>query len=296
MSLRITPIASELGAEVAGVDLREPLTDGALQELQQALLDHLVLFFHDQPLEPGQQRALAERFGPLDVHAFGRHLPDDPAVGLLDQTEPARDGANRWHTDSTFMPMPPRAALLYAVQLPAVGSDTCWASMYAAYDALSTPLQQMLDGLTATHDITGPLVRAIAGGHSVGSLADTQAAWPPRSHPVVCRHPETGRKFLYVNSNFTTRIDGLSEAESDALLHFLIEHVRSPDFQIRFRWRPGSVAFWDNRCTQHFAVADYRERRIMHRVTLAGDWAPSLELPESPDASNAGSHAQADLH
>jgi taurine dioxygenase len=134
----------------------------------------------------------------------------------------------------------------------------------------------MLEGLTATHDITGPLRRAIEGGHSIGDLDAVRADWPTRSHPVVCRHPETGRRFLYVNSNFTTRINELGDAESDALLHFLFEWVRTPELQVRFRWAEESIAFWDNRCTQHYAVADYHERRIMHRVTVAGDWAPSI--------------------
>jgi taurine dioxygenase len=274
MTLCVRTLTSELGAEVSGIDLRKPLDEMQVASLEQALLDHLVLFFRDQPLEPERQLALAERFGRLDIHAFGRHLPDMPALGLLDQTEPERDGANRWHTDSTFMEQPPKAAILRAVQLPGIGSDTCWASMYAAYEALSPPLQRMLGGLSATHDITGPLVRAIAGGHSIGDLRETQAAWPPRSHPVVCHHPDTGRKLLFINSNFTTRIEGLGESESEALLRFLFEHVRSPEFQVRFRWEPDSIAFWDNRCTQHYAVADYRDRRIMHRVTIAGDWAP----------------------
>ncbi len=274
MTLRVRALTSEIGAEVSGVDLREPLDQAQHAALEQALLDHLVLFFRDQPLEPEQHLAFAQRFGALDVHAFGRHLPELPALGLLDQTEPERDGANRWHTDSTFMDRPPKAAMLRAVQLPDIGSDTCWASMYAAYEALSPPLQRMLEGLTATHDLTGPLVRAIAGGHSISGLQEAQAAWPPRSHPVVCRHPDTGRRLLFVNSNFTTGIDGLAEAESEALLHFLFDHVRSPEFQVRFRWERDSVAFWDNRCTQHYALADYRERRIMHRVTIAGDWAP----------------------
>jgi taurine dioxygenase len=275
VSLELTPLTRELGAEVRGVDLTIPLDAASLAAIRRALLDHLVLFFRDQRLQPEQQLALAEQFGGLDVHAFGRHLPDMPAVGLLDQIEPERDGANRWHTDSTFMERPPLGAILHAVQLPARGSDTCWASMYAAYDALSPSLQSFLEGLTATHDITGPLVRAAAGGHSVGSVDEIHAAWPPRSHPVVCRHPETGRKLLYVNSNFTTRLNELSEDESEALLDLLFDWVRAPEFQVRFRWETDSVAFWDNRCTQHYAVADYRERRIMHRVTISGSWAPA---------------------
>jgi taurine dioxygenase len=275
VDLSIEKLTPTIGAEVAGIDLGEPLCDEGLSSIRKLLLDHHVLFFRDQSLEPEQQVALAKRFGSIDIHPFGRPLPNMPEVGLLDQTEPEGDGANRWHVDQTFMERPPMAAVLRAVKLPALGSDTCWASMIAAYDRLSPMLQRTLDGLTAIHDVTGPLLRALDGGHSIMSLEEVQAAWPTVSHPVVCRHPETGRKFLYVNSNFTTRINELAEAESDALLHFLFEWVRIPELQVRFRWQAGSVAFWDNRCTQHYAVADYHERRIMHRVSIAGQWAPS---------------------
>jgi taurine dioxygenase len=275
MEISVVKLTANIGAEIAGIDLREPLSDEGLAALRKLLLEHHALFFRDQPLEPEHQLALARRFGPIDVHAFGRHLPDAPEVGLLDQSEPERDGANRFHTDSTFMERPPLGAVLCAVKLPAVGSDTCWVSTIAAYDRLSPMLQRTLDGLTATHDISGPLIRAIEGGHSVGNLDDVRAAWPTVTHPVVCRHPETGRKFLYVNSNFTTRINDLTEAESDALLHFLFEWVRIPELQVRLRWEVGTVAIWDNQCTQHYAVADYRERRVMHRVTIAGNWVPS---------------------
>jgi taurine dioxygenase len=275
VELAIRPLTETIGAEVSGLDLRTPLGAKELDRVRELLLEYHVLFFRDQPLTPDEQVALARRFGSIDVHAFGRHLPDLPEVGLLDQVEPERDGANRWHTDSTFMERPPLLAVLQAVKLPRVGSDTCWASMVAAYDRLAPSLQRMLDGLTATHDVTGPLLRAIEGGHSIGNLDDVRAAWPTLSHPVVCRHPETGRKMLYVNSNFTTRINELTEPESEALLGFLFEWVKTPELQVRFRWSEGAVAIWDNRCTQHYAVADYHERRIMHRVTVAGDWAPS---------------------
>ena len=275
VDLSVEKLTATIGAEVAGIDLSEPLSDEGLVAIRKLLLDHSALFFRDQPLEPEQQIALAKRFGAIDVHAFGRHLPNMPEVGLIDQIEPERDGANRWHTDSTFMERPPLAAVLCAVKLPTVGSDTCWTSMIAAYDRLSPIFQHALAGLTATHDISGPLIRAIDGGHSIGDLHEIRAAWPTVSHPVICRHPETGRKFLYVNSNFTTRINELTEAESEALLRFLFEWVRIPELQVRLRWEEGTVAIWDNRCTQHYAVADYCERRIMHRVTIAGDWAPS---------------------
>ena len=275
MNLSIEKLTPTIGAEVTGIDLREPLSDEGLAAIRKLLLDHHALFFRDQPLTPEQQIALARHFGEIDIHAFGRHLPDLPEVGLIEQDEPERDGANRWHTDSTFMEKPPFGAVLQAVRLPSVGSDTCWASMIAAYEKLAPPMRKALDGLTATHDVSGPLIRAIEGGHSLGSLDEVRAAWPLVTHPVVCRHPETGRKFLYVNSNFTTRINELTDAESEALLHFLFDWVRIPELQLRFRWTEGTIAFWDNRCTQHYAVADYHDLRTMHRVTIAGDWAPS---------------------
>jgi len=278
MSIAVDPLSTHIGAQVAGIDLLE-LDDDGVGTIRRLLVEHHVVFFRDQSVGPAELVALAKRFGSIEVHAFGRHLPGLPQVGLLDQVDPEQDGANRWHTDSTFMERPPFGAILHAVQLPAAGGDTTWVSTIAAYERLSPSLQRMIDKLTATHDITGPLVRAVAGGHSVGSVEEISRRWPPISHPVVCRHPESGRKFLYVNSNFTTRINELGEAESSALLSFLFEHVKTPECQVRFRWAQGSVALWDNRCTQHYAAADYHERRIMHRVTIAGTWAPGSAGP-----------------
>jgi taurine dioxygenase len=275
MGLAVERLTSAIGGLASGIDLRKPLSQAEFAELERALVEHHVLFFRRQPLAPEEQVALARRFGAIDIHPFGRHLEEHPEVGLLDQTEPKRDGANRWHTDSTFMRMPPKLAILHAVQLPACGGDTSWASMIAAFELLSPAMKRCLEGLEAAHDITGPLRRAIAGGHSVGDLESVRAAWPDELHPVVCRHPVTGKKLLYVNSNFTSHLCGMSEAESDALLAFLFDWVRSPEIQVRFRWEQDSVAIWDNRCTQHYATADYSERRIMHRVTIAGDWIPS---------------------
>jgi taurine dioxygenase len=275
VGLEVARLTRPIGGLVSGIDLRKPLSESEFDALYRALLEHHVLFFRKQPLAPEEQVALARRFGAIDIHPFGRHLETHPEVGLLDQTEPRRDGANRWHTDSTFMRRPPKLAILHAVQLPACGGDTSWASMIEAFELLSPALKRCLEGLDAAHDITGPLRRAISGGHSVGDLESVRAKWPDEFHPVVCRHPDTGRKFLYVNSNFTTWLRGMSDAESDALLAFLFDWIRSPEIQVRFRWEQDSVAIWDNRCTQHYATADYSERRIMHRVSVAGDWIPS---------------------
>lgn len=275
MGFEVKRLTSAIGGLVSGIDLRKPLSESELDMLYRALLEFHVLFFRKQAITPDDQIALAKRFGPIDIHPFGRHMETHPEVGLLDQTQPKRDGANRWHTDSTFMRKPPKLAILHAVKLPACGGDTSWSSMIRAWELLSPAFQRCLEGLEAAHDITGPLRRAIAGGHSVGDLEGVRAAWPDEIHPVVCRHPDTGKKFLYVNSNFTSYFRGMSDAESQALLAFLFDWVRSPELQVRFQWEEDSVAIWDNRCTQHYATADYGERRIMHRVSVAGDWIPS---------------------
>ena len=268
-------LSLHLGAELKGIDLAAALDADDVRALREQLLEHHVLFFRDQQVDAEALKTLARHFGSIDVHPFGRHIEGDPEVGLLDQTNPEQDGANNWHTDSTFMPQPPFGSVLASVKLPDIGGDTSWASNIAAYDRLSPQIQKMLGKLSATHDVSGPLLRAIAGGHSIGSIDDVRAKWPPVSHPVICRHPETGRRMLFVNSNFTTQINELPEAESAALLKFLFEHIRTPELQIRFRWQEGSVVLWDNRCTQHYASADYQQRRVMHRVAITGTWSPS---------------------
>jgi|1186.fasta_scaffold134236_2 taurine dioxygenase len=268
--IEIRPLTRAIGAEVEGLDLRRPLTDDQVADLRQAWLDHLVLFFRDQRIDDEQQLAFALRFGPMDVSPLQTVHQDAPEIVVLDQLHPVGEGADEWHSDNTFLRDPPVASILRAVQLPELGGDTCFASMYAAYEALSPALREMLDGLRAVHDITRPLQKAIRDGHSSLDLATMQAQCPPVEHNVVVTHPETGRKALFVNRNSTTRLVGLTERENDVLLSFLFDHVRSPEFQCRFHWAPGSIAFWDNRAVQHYAVADYYERRVMHRATIAG--------------------------
>ncbi len=273
-TIEVVPLTATIGAEVRGVDLASAPDDPiAMATIEQALYDHLVLFFRDQQLTDAQHVRFAGSFGPFEHHAFAKSHPDHPDMTILDQVTPQNDGGNSWHSDSSFMEQPSLGSVLRAVQLPPLGGDTCWASMYAAFDALSPRMQTMLDGLTALHDLIMPLEKAIAGGHSVSSnLDEIRRAWPPVEHPVVRRHPVTGRRALYVNNNFATRILGVTKEESDVLLPYLLQHVQRPDFQVRFKWAPGSVAFWDNRVTQHYAVPDYSgHRRIMHRVTLTGE-------------------------
>lgn len=270
--LEIEPLTAEIGAEVHGIDLREPLDDATIAELRTALDRHLVLFFRDQHITPTQHLAFAQRFGPISVAPFGPKHPDHPEITVLDQTTPKGEGADSWHADNTFMPEPPMGSILRAVQLPDVGGDTCFASGYAAYESLSPAMQQFLDDKRAVHDISRMLRKAIANGQATEPFEQMQRMWPPFSHPVVRTNPVTGRKCLFVNGNWTARIEGLTERENDALLPMLIEHIRSPELQCRFRWREGSIAFWDNRWVQHYAVPDYSgQRRVMHRVTIEGD-------------------------
>jgi len=270
-AIEILPVTPAIGALVRGVDLREPLAPEAVRTLEDALLAHHVLFFRDQHLSPEQQIAFARHFGPISIPPFAPKYGANPELIVLDQKSPKGEGADNWHSDNTFMREPPLGSILRAVLLPPQGGDTCFANMVAAYEALSTPIQRLICGLRAVHDITKPLQKGIAAGHTTASLEEMQKKWPPVDHPVVRTHPATGRKALFVNGNSTTRILGLSERENDLLLPFLIDHVRSPEFQCRFRWEVASIAFWDNRSTQHFAVPDYAERRVMHRVTIAGD-------------------------
>ena len=266
----VEPLTPLTGAIIEDVELAS-LSDDGLGDILGLLHEHLALFFPGQHLEPRAQMDLALRFGELDVAPFGPKHPDVPEMTVLDQLAPKGEGADAWHSDNTFRAEPPKYTMLQAVQLPDHGGDTCWANMYEAYDALSEPLKEFLDGLTAAHDLTKTLAVAIQRGLSDANLGEMRELFPPEHHPVVRTHPVTGRKSLFVNGNFTTLIDGLTRAESDAMLQMLLNHVQSPNFQCRWRWRPGTLALWDNRCLQHYAVPDYTSRRIMHRFTIAGD-------------------------
>jgi taurine dioxygenase len=273
LGLEICPLTAAIGAEVSGVDLRKPLERPELDALRRALDLHLALFFRDQPLSPAELVAFGRQLGPLAIHPFAPRHPDHPEVVVLDQVHPAGEGADAWHADATFMPEPPRYGVLQAVQLPALGGDTCFASAIAACEALSPALLALLEKLRGVHDLTRQLRgaqsrnRTAPGAMDLGAM---QARWPPHAHPVVIAHPASGRRGLFVNSNYTVALEGLAPAESDALLRLLFDHVRSPDFQCRFRWEPGSIAVWDNHFVQHYAVPDYRERRVMHRLNVAG--------------------------
>jgi len=274
-TLSIKPLSPAIGAIVGGLDLSQPLSAFAAERVTQALVTHHVLFFEGQDVSPAQLRDLAKNFGDLHIHPIYPHVRDVPEIIVLDTGTHNLPDNDNWHTDVTFIQTPPLGAILAARELPPFGGDTSWASTIAAYEALSAPMQQFLAGLTAEHDFVKsfPLERWGSGD------ADAEARWhearaknPPVHHPVVRTHPVSGRRGLFVNEGFTTRIDGLKANESDALLRLLFAHVSRPEFTVRWRWKLGDVAFWDNRLTQHYALADYLPaRRVMHRATILGD-------------------------
>jgi len=274
MSLTVTPISSALGAQIEGIDLTQPLSVEQRDAIEQALLEHQVIFFKNQVITPEQQARFAANFGDLHIHPIYPNVPEQPEVLILDTAvTDVRDNAV-WHTDVTFLPTPALGAVLSAKQLPAFGGDTLWASGIAAFEGLSKPLQVLLDGLTATHDFTKsfPLERFGSTPEDLARWEQTRKNNPPLSHPVVRTHPVSGRKALFVNEGFTTKINELSELEREAILKLLFAHATRPEYTIRWRWQENDVAFWDNRVTQHYAVDDYRpNRRVMHRATILGD-------------------------
>jgi taurine dioxygenase len=265
--LTLDPYTPIIGAEVGGVDLREPLDDATFAEVHRALLEWKVLFFRDQVVTGEQHRAFAARWGELEVHPF---LPqgDVPEIVRFERGEDNKPTENIWHSDVTWREVPSLGSVLRAVEVPSVGGDTMWADMGAAYDGLPDDVKARIDGLVAVHDFTHSFGLAL----DPDRLAEMQAAYPPAHHPVVRTHPETGRKTLYVNDVFTSHVLGLDPDESDALLDLLGRQARVPEYQCRFHWRPNSIAFWDNRSTQHYAAADYwPNRRVMERATIVGD-------------------------
>jgi taurine dioxygenase len=268
----VCPLTGVIGAEIHGVDLRDDLDDKTVDAIRDALDEHLVVFFRDQEMEAADHLRFAGKFGEITINPFGPKHPDHPEISVLDQTTPKGEGADAWHADNTYLPKPPMGSILRAVQLPATGGDTLWANMYVAYEAFSPAMQRFLDGLTAVHDLTRMLTIARSNNQATEAIDEMQKKYPPQRHPVVRTNPKTGRKALFVSRNWVSRIEGLSERENEILKPFLFDHQRDPMFQCRFSWKPGSVAFWDNRWAQHYAVPDYTgARRVMQRITIAGD-------------------------
>lgn len=272
-NIDIEILTPAIGAVLHGVDLSRPLTRDRQTAVEAAFLAHQVIFFRDQDLTSEDLKRFGAHFGALNVHPFLPKVGGDPEVILLQNDRDRPPAVNIWHADLTFMQEPPLGAVLLAREVPDTGGDTLWASMYAAYEGLSDDRQRRLAGLTAIHRGSLAEYRAALGEHVP---LDPNSEWadpnPTAEHPIVRTHPVTGRKSLFVSSSDTRAIKGMPEDESSALLQELFRHAQTPEFHVRFRWRAGDVAFWDNRCTQHYATADYwPERRTMHRVTVAGD-------------------------
>ncbi len=261
---KLTPL---IGAELDGFDLSRPLDDDQLRYIHDALLENLVIFFRDQHLTPAQHKAFGLRFGKLHIHPAPMGILDgDPEIIIVKtDRDSTRIAGEQWHSDVSCDEQTPMGSVLHLSEVPPLGGDTLFANMYAAYDTLSEPMRHFLCTLSAIHDG--------ATNYSGRTAAKERAdVFPRAEHPVVRTHPETGRRALFVNRMFTTRIVQLNEGESDAMLQMLFGHIERPEFQCRFRWQPNSVAFWDNRCTQHLALWDYHpHRRYGHRVTIAGD-------------------------
>jgi len=269
--VEVRPIAGALGAEIHGVDIAQPLDDAVVAELRQAFLDHLVIFFRNQTLTPRAQLAFAQRLGEPMEYPQLKGLPECPLITPVIKLEHERvNFGGVWHSDTAYLERPPMGSMLYALEIPPYGGDTLFANQYLAYETLSEGLKKTLAGLIGINTST----KADASKTREDRLREAGAELKVLvgEHPVVRTHPETGRKALYVNVGHTIGFKGWTEEESRPLLDHLFAHQVSPEFTCRFRWEPGSLAFWDNRCAQHNPVNDYHGfRRVMHRVTLAGD-------------------------
>lgn len=262
--IEVEPVTPRIGAIIHGADLTRPLSDESFQDIHDAFMAHLVVFFRDQPMSPEQHLSLGRRLGELHIHPAAPYCHGNPALMKIHTDEHSRrNNGEGWHSDVSADVEPPMASILHLHQTPKHGGDTLFANMYEAYDALSEPVRELLGSLTALHasDYSG-----FYGDHA------PQRESPRAEHPVVRTHPVTRRPALFVNGGFTRRILGLTRAESDSILQMLFDHVKNPNFHCRFQWQPHSVAMWDNRCTQHMAVWDYYpETRSGIRVTVKGD-------------------------
>jgi taurine dioxygenase len=276
--MEIQPFAASLGADVLGADLTKPLSDGDFQAIHEAFLEHHVLAIRGQDLDRAAQLAFARRFGEPEVHPIVEGTEEHPDV--IRVFKPAGSAASfgvGWHSDNTFFECPSLGTVLYGETIPPVGGDTLYASMEAAWEGLSAPMQARLEGLRGIHSARRAYDPDLVGrekydGDGPLTYRYSDAVKATVTHPIVRTHPESGRKSLFVNPMFTTAIEGFARAESQALLDFLFAHAVQPEYQCRLRWAPGTVAMWDNRCVQHYAMDDYRDHdRLMWRVTLAGD-------------------------
>jgi taurine dioxygenase len=264
------PLTTAVGAVIEGVDIGAPMDAETIAFIRGTLVERGVVFFRRQDVTIEQMWAFISHFGtPQKEDSFGTD-EDTAADVAVNDLAPTRKGTAVWHTDSSFLATPPTFTILRALKLPPLGGDTCWASMTAAYDALPTPMRAMLDQLSAVHTIDLPMTRLGEYGDDFGSRFRAIHA-PHQVHPVVAVHPETGRKALYVTESCTSRIVEFEAQQSRHLLAMLFEHIKSPDFNLRWRWTEGDVALWDNRVVQHYAVPDYERERVMQRIIIKGE-------------------------
>jgi taurine dioxygenase len=264
----VDQLGATIGGVVRGVDLTAALSDATIAELRRCLLDFKVLFFRDQPLTAAQHVAFARRFGDLEIHPFIPSNTTQPELVRFEKEAQVGGFENVWHSDVPWRAVPSAAAVLHAVEVPAIGGDTAFCDMYAAYEGLSDKIKARIDGMTAINDFTK------AFGHTLDDAGRVamHEQYPPTEHPVVRTHGETGRKLLYVNRAFTQSIVGLDQAESDALIDLLASQANTLEYQCRFTWEQDSVAMWDNRAVQHYALSDYwPERRVMERASIIGE-------------------------
>jgi len=263
-SFRCVPSTKRIGAELLDIDLTQPLNERQVAELKDALARYKVIFFRDQPIDHETHKALGRHFGQLARHSAVAGIEGHPEIVAIHSDADSKYVAGEnWHSDLSCDAEPPLGSILYLHTIPPEGGDTLFCCMYTAYEALSERMKSYLDGLQAVHD----------ANHVYHKLfKDYEKRYPVSTHPVVRTHPVTGRKLLFVNASYTTHIEGLPEEESEAVLQFLYKHVMNPNFQVRFRWQPHSIAFWDNRAVHHLATWDYfPETRSGFRVTIAGD-------------------------
>ncbi len=271
--MRVEKAAGALGAYITGINLAEVgESDVLFAEVRRALIEHEVLFIRGQGIQPVEYQVFARRFGQIESHPAYPTVSGAADVQVLESTAEAPSKIEAWHSDMTFRPAPPAVTMLHGQIIPAYGGDTLWASATAAYDGLSATLRKLLDGLSAVHDFRQGFRESIAEPGGAERLAGAIAENPPVTHPLIRTHPESGRKAIFVNCLFTTRIEGLATSESDALLEFLYRHLVIEEHTVRLSWQPNTVAIWDNRSTQHKPVNDFfPQHRKMHRITIAGD-------------------------
>ncbi len=282
IELDVRPLSPTIGAEIRGIDCSADLGDDVIAAIRRVWLERLVVFFPDQTLDDDTQIAFARRFGDLtESHPVEERVVERTEIHTIDAT---KDRTDFWHTDITFMSRPAMASMLRSIVVPSSGGDTMWSDTRAAYEALAEPLRRLCDELSAYH-FEPFYAQMVAEGHGNVWEGKKLTRLVPAVHPVVRVHPETGRKNLFVNPKFTTRVTEMPERQSTAFLRLLYEHMTDPSYVVRYHWSPGTLAFWDNRATMHYGIFDYAgERRVMHRVTLRGD---------RPDGPTSATQAQA---